>query len=776
MKSPSAHCRAACRALLSAVAAMGSLAAVAAPISVTLDGALEGAVFEGLGCLSAGASSRLLIDYPEPYRSQVLDYLFKPNYGAGFQHLKVEIGGDVNSTDGCEPSHMRTRDDPNYERGYEWWLMKEARRRNPAILLDCLQWGAPAWIGNGHFYSQDNADYIARFLQGAKRVHGLDIQYAGVWNESRPDMGWIKVLRRTLDRYKLDGVRIVAADEINRWSLVEVMQGDPELAAAIDVVGVHYPKFLSSPAARRCGKRIWSSEDGPWKGNWIGASMLARMYNRNYVQGRMTKTIIWSPVTAYFDNLPLPGSGVMRANSPWSGHYEVQPALWATAHTTQFAQPGWKYLEGGACGALPDGGTCVTLKSPNGSDYSLIVETLDADERQEVSARITGGLSTGPLHVWRSRATEQFARLEDVIPKEGTFAVTLDPGCIYSLTTTTGPSKGGAVAPPAAPFPPHYADDFEGYRPGSTPRYFSDQAGIFELGRRAKGRGLSLHQVIERKGIEWRLHLNPCPETFLGDPTWGDYEVGTDAFLDQEGFVSLFGRVVQIPQDANLPEGYWLKVDHQGYWEIGTASAALASGQVPFARGAWHRLALRFAGNRIEVLIDGRSVREVTDGTYLCGLVGLGCGWHPAQFDNFRIDVAPHDANLARGKPARASSVMDTDSGPANATDGDAYTTRWMAAPDRGPGEWLELDLGAPTAFNTVTLRPFEDRISLYRIQYWSGGEWRDAHAGDHLGAVPQRASFPTVTAERVRFFVISCRASPALAEFQVSNRPVPTP
>src|ERR1035438_4623811 len=73
--------------------------------SVVLDGNSKGRIFDGLGAASAGASSRLLIDYPEPQRSQILDYLFKPGYGAALQHLKVEIGADVNSTDGSEPSH-----------------------------------------------------------------------------------------------------------------------------------------------------------------------------------------------------------------------------------------------------------------------------------------------------------------------------------------------------------------------------------------------------------------------------------------------------------------------------------------------------------------------------------------------------------------------------------------------------------------------------------------------------------------------------------------------
>ena len=49
--------------------------------------------FMGIGGLSGGgATSRLLVDYKEPQRSEVLDYLFKPNFGANLQILKVEIG------------------------------------------------------------------------------------------------------------------------------------------------------------------------------------------------------------------------------------------------------------------------------------------------------------------------------------------------------------------------------------------------------------------------------------------------------------------------------------------------------------------------------------------------------------------------------------------------------------------------------------------------------------------------------------------------------------
>jgi len=128
------------------VVLMAISTARAAETAIPIDGKDTGRIFDGIGALSAGASSRLLIDYPEPQRGEILDYLFRPNFGAALQINKVEIGGDMNSTDGSEPSHMRTRDDENYNRGYEWWLMTESKKRNPQVKLSGLQWGAPNWV------------------------------------------------------------------------------------------------------------------------------------------------------------------------------------------------------------------------------------------------------------------------------------------------------------------------------------------------------------------------------------------------------------------------------------------------------------------------------------------------------------------------------------------------------------------------------------------------------------------------------------------------------
>ena len=68
---------------------MLSVAVAAAPL--VLDGTAAAHTWDGFGGLSAGASSRLLRDYAEPSRSQILDALYLPSYGAGLKICKIEV-------------------------------------------------------------------------------------------------------------------------------------------------------------------------------------------------------------------------------------------------------------------------------------------------------------------------------------------------------------------------------------------------------------------------------------------------------------------------------------------------------------------------------------------------------------------------------------------------------------------------------------------------------------------------------------------------------------
>lgn len=658
-----------------------------------------------------GGSSRLLIDYPEPYRRQVLDYLFKPGVGASFQHLKVEIGAGINSTDGTEPTHMRSRDDLNFTRGYEWWLMKEAKKRNPEIILDCLAWGAPAWIQN--FFSEEMADYIANFLVGAKQVHDLDIGYTGIWNERGYDAEWIKLLRRKLDQRGLAHVKIVAADEFYAWTFVDALIADPELASVVDVIGSHYWNEVPEKAFT-LGKPIWLSEAGPWRGDWRGAREMAQLLNRNYIKARITKTLIWSLVSSYHDILSLPNSGPMRAKEPWSGHYQLEPGLWTIAHTTHFAKPGWKYIEGGACRLLNVPGSIVSLKSADGNDYTMVIETFGSLVLQRHNLTFTN-LPAKPLYVWQTAHSASLVLLTNLLPENSWLSLTLAPEAIYTVTTVSNPPHSRPTPPPKALFPLPYRDDFSTYQPGETPKYFSDQAGTFEVAASGEAHGNLLKQVVTKSGIQWMPEFEPY--SLIGDRFMADYEISARTLLESDGFVSLFARIEKVY--AISPAGYYIRLyTNPGRFELWKKDVLISSGPLTFPTGIWHDVRLGVSGNTIYAVVDGEVIYRGADDTYPAGLAGIGCGWHAAAFKDVSIASLHGSHNVTPAAHITAGSIWSEEFRTGYAAD-ENYDTGWGAYWWPEP-PWIQFDFAEEQTASRIVFWESENdsRISSWLLQY----------------------------------------------------------
>ena len=71
-----------------AAPATSTITADHVPIALRADPTTRalGGLLDGFGAISGGGStSRLLAEYPEPQRSQILDYLFLPGFGASLQ-------------------------------------------------------------------------------------------------------------------------------------------------------------------------------------------------------------------------------------------------------------------------------------------------------------------------------------------------------------------------------------------------------------------------------------------------------------------------------------------------------------------------------------------------------------------------------------------------------------------------------------------------------------------------------------------------------------------
>ncbi len=629
---------------------------------IVLDGRSPGRIFNGIGAVSAGASSRLLFDYPEPQRSQILDYLFKPDYGASLQRLKVEIGSDANSTDGSEPSTMRTPGEIDVTRGYEGWLMREAVRRNPQIILEVLPWGAPAWVGKQEdgkpsLYTARMAAYVADFIQQTQQHYQVNIAYAGLWNEKVYNLDYLHALHRELALHHLH-TRIVCCDEYpseNQWAIADVILKDNQVAQQVSAIGVHYPRKENQPtttdAARATGKPLWSSEDQPNAGGgpfvsraWaVGGRRLAQIYNDNYIRGSMTATEIWSPVTSYYDILAAPHSGLMYANTPWSGAYQVQSTIWVTAHTTQFAQPGWQYLDR-STQRLPGGGSVVALASPDRQNWSVVIETIDAKQPCTLQFQLSGRLHASTVHVWRTDAQHRFEPVSDIFVHGSRFQARLDPDSLYTLTTTVGQHRGTAVPPSPSPFPLPFSDDFEHTPLHRAARFLADQDGAFEATACTGRGGRCLEQVITKPPVPWGPL--PDPFTLAGDPNWSDYTLASDVLLKGDAPAMLIARIdsadVFKNKKAEFPSGYILRFQSAGHWELLTASYrspthVLGSGSIPMKPASWHRLSLRMHGSSITASCDGTVLTTVLDGTHTHGMFALGSGWSKVQFDNLRV-------------------------------------------------------------------------------------------------------------------------------------------
>lgn len=707
-----------------------SIASLSTAKTITLDGNDSGRNFEGVGALSAGASTRLLVDYPEPYRSDILDYLFKPNFGASMHHIKVEIGSDMNSTIGTEPAHARTREEmkyPDFTRGYEYWLMSEAKKRNPAILTDMLEWGAPYWFANDYdhitaFFSRDNAEFIASALKGAKTVWGIDVDFTGIWNEgpyasypSKDIADWIaNIYRPALNAYGLKDTKIVALDaNQNQWKIAEWMMEDKALFDAVDIIGEHYPGAQTTSIAIKTNKPLWANEDAWLDGSWGGGIAMTRVFNRNYIDGRMTKTITWAPISSFYNFMFGAGfPGKMMANTPWSGHYIVEPAIWAMAHTTQFAHPGWQYLDNG-CGYLDlenKNGSYVALKNPESNDYTVIIETAGISTTKEINFEIIGGLNTGIVHVWKSNEGRQFIKISQLKPVNGRFTLNIEGQSIYSLTTTIGQNKGEPVHPIPAnkPFPIPYTEAFDKYNIGKTPLYFSDYVGGFETAQGAN-KSHVLRQVVPQRGIDWTYGGNVYPHTLLGDSNWRNYEVCCDVYIENAGSAALFGRVAAVDRNGVPPRGYGFYIHTSGRWELKYYNTMLAEGNTIIKPDTWYNLKLEFSGARAKTYLDGIFLTEVIQPSYSNGAVGIGCGWNYAQFDNFTIKPIEELISIpASQRTVRA--FPDSDNNPVhNLFDGDEKTIYIAPTSKTSPAMTALFKLNSPFCVYGIRYLPRQD-------------------------------------------------------------------
>lgn len=655
--------------------------------------------WRGFGFISANNSSRLLLDYkaehPEVYH-RILKWLFDPEGAVRMNHIKLEMGADINSSSGTEPSVKRSAEEPaDVTRGAGFQLAADALKYNPDITLELLSWGVPGYINNAPDQDKFRLRYLwfKETLDAAYETYGLKFSFIDPnINERAVEREWIKYFSAALKAekdtpYPYSDIKIVIADEEAHFNAAVDMLRDPALMDAVDVIGVHY--ISASDENTRCckkefGKELWYSEglapanvpyltvnaDGCGLSGVNGTLDVAGRIVNMYPTGGYTMYEFQPAVAAYYSGVCYYPKQLIRANEPWSGHIEAGAGLYMAEHFAAFTKKGWQFVDSACFG---DGtetdhvlynttNNYLTLCDPETGDYTTVF--VNHSDKERVYEVLVNNLKKAgePVHIWETRGPDKgeaydanyFRHIASVEPAQDTdgcrFRITVKPNSILTASTVNVTAADFTANVPESHMPLPYYDDFE-YSDmhgdyltsrGGTPRYTTDLGGAFEVVPDAE-RGHVLRQMIreDMKGSEWGY--TPAPTTSLGDDCWADITVSADVRLgstDESCYAGIGLRYINGAAENSL-SGYRLIITPGG-WQLCRLTRVLAEGSIPGLAEGWHRLSLTAVGNRITCSVDGVQTADIilSGEMTFSGRAALFSSYHNNCFDKLAVEPA----------------------------------------------------------------------------------------------------------------------------------------
>lgn len=663
----------------------------------------EGTVYRGLGVVTGNNSSRLLMDYktenPEAYW-EIMNLLFKPDYGAGLTHIKIEFGTDVNSSSGTEPSIMRAPDEEaDVTRGAGFMFAADALSINPDITVDLLRWGEPKWVTDAFSESQE-AGFEARYtwykaaLDGAYDTYGMKFTHISAdMNEAdKVDTDWIiyfaeRLENETDERYDYGAIKIVASDELGSWKIAEEMTENEALRNAVDILAEHYNTWASDKAKalnRNFGKEIWYTEgvaatniarlavnsNGSGLNGTNGALDVCNRIINGYYNGRMTMYEYQPAVAAYYSGAKFFPKSLLNAQNPWSGYYKADCGIWTSAHFTMFIKNGWRFVDSACYGDGKENHSIsettnnyMTVTDPETGDYSVVICN-DSDQQRNYTFTLEDmKKASAPVTVWETRGPEEGqAYNANYLKNIGTYRPVESSGKYsysievkpYSIVTVTTLQKNADASVSGCkhediPLTINYTDDFN-YTDeflssrGNAPLYTTDYGGAFEVAEVDGNKVLMQMINKDNKPTDWRFRGTPNPITSLGDDRWANYTAEIDFKLADsasDNYVAFGLRYLVAELDAwSAENGYSLKIYASGYYELKKNAKTVASGMIDgFQTSEWHKIKLTAAGQHISACVDGAEIAAFDDETGYAhsGRVSIGSGLYNNIFDNLKI-------------------------------------------------------------------------------------------------------------------------------------------
>lgn len=675
--------------------------------SVTVDGNTtnmdKGTVWRGLGVITGNNSSRLLMDYktenPDAYW-EIMNLLFKPDYGAGLTHVKIEFGTDVNSSSGTEPCIMRSADEEaDVTRGAGFMFAADALSINPDITVDLLRWGEPKWVTDA-FAESLEAGFEARYkwykaaIEGAFDTYGMRFTHisADANEAEKVDTDWIiyfadRLENETDERYDYGAIKIVASDEIGSWKIADEMTDNEALRNAVDILAEHYNTWASEKAKllnKNYGKEIWYSEgvastniaklavqsNGSGINGTNGALDVCNRIINGYYNGRMTMYEYQPAVAAYYSGAKYFPKSLINAQNPWSGYYEADCGVWTSAHFTHFIKNGWRFIDSACYGDGKENhyisestNNYMAVTDTETGDYSIIICNDSEEQRNYTFTLENMKQAEAPFTIWETRGPDEgqaynenyFRNIGTFRPVEAegkySYSIEVKPYSIVTVTTldNTADTSVYNCRYDDIPLDINYSDDFEYSEEflsarGNAPLYTTDQGGAFEVSEIDGNKVLMQMINADNKPTDWRYRGTPNPITSLGDDRWANYSAEIDFKLADsaaDNYIALGVRYLTAELDSwSAENGYSIRVYPNGKWELKKNAQTADSGEIDgFDSSVWHTVRITAAGKHISAELNGTELTAFDDDIAFAnsGRVSIGSGLYNNIFDNMKI-------------------------------------------------------------------------------------------------------------------------------------------
>lgn len=663
-------------------------------VNIKVDGSManmnENFLYRGQGMISCNGSSRLLIDYkeknPESY-NKILQYMYGKN-GLKFTHFKVEMGSDVNTSSGTEPTTMRYEDEKaDVTRGAGFQLAADIKKINPDVTLDMLWWSEPRWVTDAKDVYAARYKWYKQTLDAAYETYGLVFDYVSAnRNERSVDADWIVYLSKTLKSekdcpYDYSEIKIVAADECGTWGISRLMMKNKELCDAVDVIGSHYTSFADDTTkklAEEYGKELWFSEgSSPMtyaqsayrfdEGNsgLTGLNGVFDVANRMITMvsgGYMTLYEYQPAVAGYYDGVTYCQKQLINANTPWNGYYTLDSGYFMNLHFSQFMDKGWSFIfdacysdakAGGDGHALVDAKYSYITACSNDGDYSTII-TNTTSEPITYNFEVTNlAKADNEVYVWETRGPDEgqeynanyFKKISTVTPENGKYSVTIKPYSMITVSTLN-------ISEPEFDVPQEsdnkllslpYTDDF-GYSDEflasreNAPLYTTDEGGAFEVADKDGEKVLMQKITADIKAEEWGG--TPNPTTNFGDDRWYNYSVSADILTDGEDSYAGVGLRYILADSGK--SGYSVTLNENGTWILFGDKRKIDTGEINgFDASKWHNIKISALYNAITVYVDDSKITEfkAENAGYGSGRAALYSSYNNCCFDNVKVEA-----------------------------------------------------------------------------------------------------------------------------------------